>query len=243
MFVTGKIDIEETLGLVQKYFGAIENPKTELPKTYTTEPTQDGERVVYLRRVGGNPTVMTGYHIPAASHPDYAAVQVLSWILGDEPSGRLYQKLVKTEKASAVSASPMDCYDPGLLLCDATFEGKEADAQKFAQEFASLIETVASDGIDAENVERAKASFARTKEEQVLDSQSFAMTLSDWSAYGDWRLWYLDRDRLAKVTVDDVKRVAEKYLRKSNRTLGLYLPTKSPNRSNVDESTFDRQNG
>ena len=51
------------------------------------------------------------------------------------------------------------------------------------------------------------------------------MVLSEWAAKGDWRLFFLHRDRVAKVTPDDVKRVADQYLQRSNRTVGLFVPT------------------
>ena len=237
VIVSGKFNVEKTLGHVQKHFGKLDNPKSKLPKTYTSEPTQDGERVVYLRRVGGVPTTGAAYHVPSVAHPDFAAVKVLSWILGDEPSGRLYKQLVKTGKADSVEAWAGESHDPGTLYCGATFkvaDNNEQAAREFAQNFAKLIETTAADGIDAADVERAKADFAKQKEEEILDSQNFAMTLSDWSAYGDWRLYFIDRDRLEKVTVEDVQRVAKKYLKRSNRTLGLYLPTKEPQRSTIE---------
>ena len=63
------------------------------------EPTQDGERTVTLRRVGEIQAVMVVYHVPAGSHPDAAALEVLSGVLGDTPSGRLYKALVDNKKA------------------------------------------------------------------------------------------------------------------------------------------------
>ena len=61
-------------------FGAIPRPQRTLEKTYTVEPAQDGERFVSLRRVGDNQNIMAVYHIPAASHPDTAALRVLATV-------------------------------------------------------------------------------------------------------------------------------------------------------------------
>src|SRR5205085_9047633 len=90
LLVAGKIDEAKTLALVQAKFQAITRPSRALQGTYTEEPTQDGERQVTLRRVGDVQVVCAAYHVPAGSHPDYPAVDVLAQILGDTPSGRLH---------------------------------------------------------------------------------------------------------------------------------------------------------
>ena len=78
--VAGKIDAEKTLGLISKYFGSIPRPERELIPTYTKEPTQDGEKLVTLKRVGDVQSVAMVYHTPPGSHGEYAAVSVLSRI-------------------------------------------------------------------------------------------------------------------------------------------------------------------
>ena len=66
-----------------------------MARPYTLDPVQDGERSVTLRRVGDVQVTMSVYHVPAGTHPDFAAVDVLGQILGDAPSGRLYKALVE----------------------------------------------------------------------------------------------------------------------------------------------------
>ncbi len=53
---------------------------------------------------------------------------------------------------------------------------------------------------------------------------------------GDWRMLFLQRDRLKAVTAEDVNRVAAKYIKPSNRTLGEYVPTEKPDRAEVPEA-------
>ncbi len=102
LLVAGKFDPASTLSLVNSYFGPIPAPTRKLVTIYTQEPTQDGERTVTLRRVGDVQAVMVVYHVPAGSHPDFPAVEILTQILGDTPSGRLYKSLVESKKAAAV---------------------------------------------------------------------------------------------------------------------------------------------
>ena len=82
LLIAGKFDEQKTLGLVDKYFSPIPRPSRPLPKIYTAEPTQDGERAVTLRRVGDVQLVQAVYHVPSGSHPDFAAVDILYQILG-----------------------------------------------------------------------------------------------------------------------------------------------------------------
>src|SRR5207244_6820824 len=100
---------------ITKHFGAIPRPKRVLDKTYTEEPAQDGERVVTLRRVGKVAVVGVIYHIPAAAHDDFPAVEALEDLLTRAPSGRLYKALVETKKATTVSGSAYAWHDPGVV--------------------------------------------------------------------------------------------------------------------------------
>ncbi len=236
LIVTGKVDEKSVIEIATKYFGALSKPAAELDLTYTQEPNQDGERVVYLRRTGGTPTVGVVYHIPSASHSDYPAIKLLSQMLGMEPNGILFQEMVKTQRASQVSAMSMECYDPGMLTAMATPADAMADEQavsSLASQLATLMESGLDKYLTPELLEQAKAALAKSFEQGVLDSKSLAMTLSDWSAYGDWRLFFLTRDRTENVSLDDLNRVAGEYLRASNRTTGIYLPTEQPHRSNI----------
>jgi zinc protease len=97
--IAGKYDESKTLAWVAETFGTIPRPERKLEPTYTVEPTQDGERSVTLRRVGDTQAIAALYHIPAASHPDTPALEVLAGVLGEVPSGRLYKALVDNKKA------------------------------------------------------------------------------------------------------------------------------------------------
>ena len=90
------------------------------------------------------------------------------------------------------------------------------------------IDEVTANGVTDEEVERAKRSFLNGRRQASLNTSSLAVGLSTWVAYGDWRLYFLHRDRVEKVTPADVKRVAAKYLVTSNRTIGYFIPASAP---------------
>src|SRR5674476_1188945 len=93
LIVAGQFDESKTLALVAETLGAIPKPQRVLTQPYTAEPTQEGERSVMLRRVGNIQVIMAVYHIPAALHPDLAALEVMAQVLGAPQTGRLYKAL------------------------------------------------------------------------------------------------------------------------------------------------------
>jgi zinc protease len=234
LVVAGNFKPEKALEFVAKYFGKLKKPTRSLDATYTEEPAQDGERSVTLRRVGTVGAVGAVYHIPAAAHEDFAALEVLASILSAQPSGRLHQKLVKTKLATSVSARAEGWHDPGVLEVSVTPEKGQTEAVRDAT--IDLLEKVGDDVITGAEVDRAKASFASSRDQLMKDANRIGITLSDWAAKGDWRLFFLHRDRIAKVTTNDVRRVAAKYLTRSNRTVGVYLPTDKAQRADVPET-------
>jgi zinc protease len=228
LIVAGKFDEKKALGLAEKYLGAIPKPKRVLMEAWTEEPAQDGERTVTLRRVGGGSLVGLAYHIPAASHADWAPLNLLAGIISQQPNGRLYHALVESKIATGANASAGNQHDPSLFLVTAQTERGQLEAARM-----TLIETIEDLGsvpFKTEEVEKARLRSRRASELLQSNSTGMAQALSSASALGDWRLLFLQRDRLSEVTADDVNRVAKTYFQKHNRTVGLYIPQDQPQR-------------
>ena len=232
LVVAGKFEPEAALKLASKYFGPMPKPERQLENTYTEEPAQDGERIVTLRRVGDVAVVGGVYHIPSGPHPEFAAVDVLESILTQAPSGKLYKALVETKKAANVTGGAFALHDPGVLLLMAEVS-KGNDPQVVLEAMMDAIDKVTLDGVADEDVARAKQSLLKQRELQAADSAGLAVQLSEWASQGDWRMYFLYRDRLEQVTKADVQKVASAYLRQNNRTVGMYLPVKTPERVSV----------
>ncbi|MBA2721914.1 MAG: insulinase family protein [Methylibium sp.] len=235
LVVSGKFDVPQVLAWVHEFFGPIAKPERVLPVLYTIDPVQDGERAVTLRRNGGTPLLYAGYHTPAAAHPDHAAMEVLTIVLGDAPSGRLHKRLVEKQLAASVGADAFGLYDPGVALFIAELPpGQEPG--KTSAEMLSVIESVASEPITAEELKRAKSKWLKAWDLSFTNAERVGVALSESVAQGDWRLYFLTRDRVRDLTLADVQRVATERLLRSNRTLATYLPTENPQRAPVPKA-------
>ena len=240
LLVAGKFDPTKTLRLIEEKFGRIPKPKRSLEAgnllfaSYTVEPPQDGERHVNVRRVGSTQMLMMAHHVPSAIHPDAPAVDVLEELLTDEPSGRFYKALVDTKLAAGVFRirDLLLMRDPSLSYVIVQLrEDQSLDSAKAALEKAT--EEARTGTFTAQEVDRAKTALARDISLAINNSENIGLSLSEWIAMGDWRMFFLHRDRVAKVTPDDVKRVASAYLKSENRTTGYFIATKEPNRAEI----------
>lgn len=232
LLVAGRIDEAKTLGLVNRLFGTIPRPRRTLEKTYTAEPTQDGERSVTVRRVGGTPFVASGYHIPAGSDPEAPALGLAARILANTPSGRLYRALVDTKLASSVFEQQVSTLEPSFLIFAANLPaGSKADGA--LEVLLSTVEHTGALPFTAAELDRAKTEALKEFDLISSDTARLAIALSEAMAAGDWRLFFLNRDRREKATLAEVQKAAERYLKPSNRTVGIYLPTERPDRSEV----------
>ena len=232
LIVAGRVDEAKALAMVMKHFGPLPKPKRALPAFYTEEPVQDGERTVTLRRAGDTSVVATLYRVPAARHPDYPAIDVLVSLLGDAPSGRLHRALVQKGLATYAFAAERGLHDPGFVYFGAGLQ-RGGDTEPVRRALVEVVESLKSQPIQAAEVERARTTLLNDFEKASLDTATLVRTLAEFSALGDWRLFYVYRERLKKVTLPDVQRVAEAYLKPANRVLGVFVPTERPDRAAI----------
>ena len=232
LIVAGRFDEARAVALVGKHFGPLLRPTRVLPAYYTDEPTQDGERRVRLERVGDNQIVSAMYRVPSGSHPDYPAIDVLVNVLGDVPAGRLHRSIVQKGLASYSWGAERGLHDPGYVFFGASLE-REGKLNEARERLLETVEGVKQDKVRAEELERARTALLNDFEKVQLDTGALVRALSESIAVGDWRLFFLYRDRLRKVTLEDVQRVADQYLKPANRVLGEFIPTERPDRAEI----------
>jgi len=228
--VAGKFDAEPTLAAIAKYFGAIPKPTRVLPKLYTVEPVQDGQRTVVVRRVAGTQWLGALFHLPQGANPDATAFEALAEIMTVEPAGRLYKALVEGGKASKVENWTFEQRDPGFVI----FWAQVPPDQSIDAARDTLLATLYDVGarpITAAELDRVRIKAQKDFDDTINDPQQMAVALADSIAQGDWRLFFIHRDRWRKLTAADVTRVATEWLKPSNLTIGMFLPESKPDRA------------
>lgn len=232
LMVAGRFDEAKVLKQINDLFGKIPKPTRVIEPTYTAEPVQDGERSVTVRRSGGTQLVGAGYHVAPAGNPESVALDVLGEVLSSAPAGRLHKALVETKLASKVFNNSFSTLEPGYNLFGAQV-AKDGDLDAAQAAMLNVLEGLKSQPLTDAEVARAKQNLAKQIELASSDTARLTIALTESLASGDWRLFFLQRDQLDKVTTAQVQAAAEKYLKSSNRTVGRFIPTDSPDRTTV----------
>jgi zinc protease len=227
--IVGDVDAKTTLEKVRKYFEPI--PSQPAPPTVDmTEPEQKEERRRTLEDGLARLTRLDMvYKIPASSHPDNDALQVLSTVLSSGRSSRFFENIVRQKQlATNVSAFPGESRGPGLFTVVGTVTpGKAVADLETAVE--AEIERVKSGPIEGWEMDKARNN-ARS---QLVGNLGTALGRA--IALGQDALFYDQpgrinsiADRIAKVTPEDVQRVARQYLIKTGRTVIITVPKAAP---------------
>jgi zinc protease len=129
-------------------------------------------------------------------------------------------------------------HDPGFSIASAQLKPDQS-IDEAQQALLKVVEGLGANPPSEEEVDRAKGRILKNIELALTNSQTVSIMLGGDIGNGDWRLLFLNRDRVAKVTPDDVTRVAKTYLKSSNRTLGEFIPTTAPDRAEIPATPDD----
>jgi zinc protease len=234
--VAGKFDEAQTLAWINETFGRIARPTRTLPTLWTVEPTQDGERSFVVRRAGDIQIVLLAYRIPAALSKDTPALAAAAEILGDTPNGRLHKELVEKGLAAQVFAQPLFLRDPGLMVFGAVVKKGEPVEPVRARLIEIVEGSFAAQAPTAAEMTRFRQDNETAFERALADPQEFGVALSEYISLGDWRLFFVSRDRVAAVEPQAIVDAAARYFRRDNRGLGMFIPEDAPQRAEIAPS-------
>jgi zinc protease len=258
VIVVGDFERAATLELINENFGAFSAPEEAIPEVYTDEPQQQGERRLTIRRAGELALVQIAFHTPAvlgqlnvlsnaelaarAANPpaenDIYPLVVLSALLSNGVTSRLYQALVETELAVSVTSNCDQFRDPGLFNVYATVSPAAAPSEVEAAILSELERVAAEDLPDAE-VEKAKQQIMAQVAYNRDGTSDIASQMSEAEAVADWRFYKDYAVNIARVTAPDVRRVARSYFTEDNRTVGYFIPKATA----ADDANADNTDG
>ncbi len=219
--ISGDVKFNEVKKLAEKYFEPISSgPKHR--NLHTVEPEQTGERRVFVKREVPNAYLMITYHVPQSGTEDYYALDLLSSILSEGESSRLYSSLVEDKQiALEVGAYYGEAFDPTLFylygICSDGVKPVELENAVISE-----IDKIIKDGISESELQKVKnqklMSFYRTTE--TINGMS--NTIGTYELFfGDYKKMFTAPDDYKKVTAEDIKNAAIKYFTKQNRTVGI----------------------
>src|SRR5690606_39367340 len=217
--IVGDVDPAQVRQLAERYFGPLPR-RPEPERIGTVEPPQLGERRVTLVEQA-QPFVFVGYHRPSAYHEDGAAFQVLTDVLANGRTSRLYRALVESElalSANVISAFPGEKYPTLYVVCGVPSRG--VDPREVETAIYGVLDDVIEDGVTEEELERAKTRARASLVSGLESNLGLAVALAEVEALtGDWRNLFRELDAIEAVTAADVQRVAAETFRPSNRTV------------------------
>ncbi len=232
VFVVGDFDSKTLQKKMEKMFGNI--PRQPAPrKVINPEPEQEGEKRVKLHKVAELPAVAIAYKSASVSSQDIYALNLLATILSRGQSSQLYKKLVYDEQmVTEVSAGTDEFIDPGLFTIYAQMrQGK--DTEDAEEEIYKIINTIIDEGVSVEELQKAKNTALSDYVDEFKTNQGIAGRLGYYEVvYGDYKKSFRVSDEYAKVTVEDIKRVAAWYLTERKRTVVILIPEKAGTASN-----------
>jgi predicted Zn-dependent peptidase len=186
------------------------------------EAPQQGERRITVKKEVATPYLSVSYHAPAAKDSDYYALQLLKAVLSEGNSSRLYATLVDQKLlASAVSVNYGQAIDPTLFQINAvTRKGVTTEAVEKA--IYAELEKIKKEGITGRELQKVKNQALIAFYRQVETINGKSNNLGTYEVFfGDYRKMFEAPEAFRSVTAADIRRVANQYLKKSKRTVGV----------------------
>lgn len=219
--MSGNIKYDQIKALAEKYLEPIPAQKPPRP-VHLLEPEQTGERRIMAQKQVATPYLTIGYRVPEAKHSDYYALDVLSSVLTAGKSSRLYSSLVdKKQLATTVFTNFGEAFDPTLFTVNAvTNRGVKVDDLERA--IYEEIERIKKEGITAGELQKVKNQKLITFYNQIETINGKSNNIGTYEVFfGDFKKMFDAPKEYEKVSIEDIKRVANEYFKKSSRTVGV----------------------
>ncbi|MFC5283665.1 M16 family metallopeptidase [Pedobacter alpinus] len=226
--ISGNVKLAEVKRLADKYMASIPAQKPG-PKVHLVEPKQTGERRITVQKTVASPYMMVSFHVPETMSKDYYALDILSSVLSSGKTSRLYHSLVDNKQvATNIFTDFSESFDPNLFSIYVSLSADKSteEAEKLIYE---ELNKIAKEGITADELQKIKNQKLMKFYADIETIDGKSNNLGTYELFfGDYKKLFSAPDEYAKVTVEDIKKVADEYFKKSNRTVGVL-------KSNVEE--------
>ena len=227
--IAGDVYPKQIKKFAEEYFGKMRGKGKVAPPVTTIEPEQRGEKRVVIEG-NSQPIMLLGYHTVSATHPDYEPLILLGRILTSGRTSILYKKLVEEEQ----SVLQIDNYEefpgtryPGLFF-SLYVPTAGTDLDSLEQSIYSEFESVKEGAIMQEQLDRVRTNLRASIIRSLGNNSGLASYFVNTHVeQGSWKDVFNQLDRYDAVTLEDLQRVADTYLTKKNRTVGLTIKTDS----------------
>ncbi len=225
LVVAGDIDIPATKKMIQDYFGPIPRGE-EVARSYPKEEpiTEEIRAKAYDPNIQ-IPAIMVAYRTPGFAERDAYVLDMISTYLSDGKSSKLYKKIVDDQKqALQVGAFNIGQEDYGMYLVFALPVG-ETPLEVLAAEMEEEVAKVRTDLITEKDYQKLQNKFENEFVNSNSSVEGIANTLAtSYMLYGDTNLINKEIDIFRSITREEIREVAEKYLKPNQRVVIEYLP-------------------
>ncbi len=223
--IAGDIDIPETKKLIEKYFGTIPRGTHAIPRPQVKEQpiTSEIRDTVYDNIQ--LPAVVQAYRIPGVGEDDFYAMEMLSAVLSQGESSRLYKALVdEQQKALFVGNQNAPLEDYGISLVFG-FVNMGVDPKDLETAMDAEVARIQEELISEREFQKVRNQMEAEFISSNASMSGIAGSLADYEMfYGDANLINTELERYMKVTREDIRRVAREYLDPDKRVVLYYLP-------------------
>lgn len=221
--LVGDITVEEGITLAEKHFSLTLPHAQPIPLVYTTEEPQEGERHFVIRRNGHVRWVAIAHKAPRGLDDDHLVLHILGIILSSGRNAYLYHALVAQGKAQEVHSVVPTVYDPGLFITYARIN-KNIAPEDVVSSVLNIYEQVKQGVLTEEDVTYAKKRYITNRILNKDSIWSLLQMINRGLGCGDWKYSFESVERVEKITLDDIKNAASRYLVKNQQTTGFYMP-------------------
>jgi predicted Zn-dependent peptidase len=214
--VAGDVTTEEVFRKVLKYFGHLPSGKTPERIAYAEAPTSKAQHELVEARVALDSLYMT-FAMPHRTHPDFFVIDLLTDVLAEGPSSRLYRRLLKEQElATTIDAYVTGTHDAGLVVIEAK-PREDVSLETLEEAILLQLEELRNELVPGLELEKVKNKLDSSMAFSELSIVNKAINLAFYEGIGDVELINTEETIYAKVSTEDLQRVAQQYLKPEQR--------------------------